>query len=354
MACRILVADDSAVTRTFLRRLFSEDPSLEVVGEATNGREAVEMAQSLQPDVITMDVAMPVMDGVEATRQIMQTSPRPIVVVTGSMDPRDVKQVFRVMDAGALAIVEKPPPPTDPGFRSSLEELVTTVKLMSEVKVVRRRERQSRSPATPIRPTRKKPPGIVAIAASTGGPAALDVILRGLPADFPVPIVVVQHIARGFEQGLVDWLQSTSPLHVRLGSSRVPLRAGEVVVSAGGHHLLVTRSAAILGDEELVDGHCPSATALFTSVARTWKDEALAVILTGMGRDGVRGLAVLKEAGGTVVAQDAASSVVHGMPRAAQESGVVDHVLPLADIVPAIRRICDPAGLHRSGLVGER
>lgn len=349
MTCRILVTDDSAVTRTFLRRLFDADPSLEVVGEATNGREAVEMTESLRPDVITMDVAMPVMDGVEATRQIMRTNPTPIVVISGSLDPNDVKQVFRVMDAGALAILEKPPSPADPRFDSSVEELVATVKLMSEVKVVRRRQPRPDSAPVTVRPPRKKPPGIVAIGASTGGPAALDLILRDLPADFPVPIVVVQHIARGFEQGLVDWLQSTSPLHVRLGAGRMPLKAGEVVISAGGHHLLVTRSAATQGDGAAVDGHCPSATVLFSSVAKTWKDEALGVILTGMGRDGTGGLVDLKKAGGTVIAQDAASSVVHGMPRAAEESGVVDYVLPLADIAPAIRRICDPPSLRRSG-----
>lgn len=329
-----------------LRRIFDADPSLEVIGEASDGREAVELARRLRPDVITMDVQMPVMDGLEATRRIMETDPRPVVVVSGSLDPGDVKEAFRALEAGAVAIVRKPSAPTDPGFRAQVEEIVTTVKLMSEVKVVKRRGRERAAPAPTVPRASKKLSEIVAIAASTGGPAALEVILRELPAGLPVPVVVVQHIARGFEQGLVDWLQSISPLNVRLASRHVPLTAGEVVVSAGGHHLVVTRKATTLGDDEPVDGHCPSATTLFSSVAASWGDKALGVILTGMGRDGTRGLIRLKEAGGRVLAQDADSSVVNGMPRAAAEAGVVDHLLPVDAIAAAIVKMCSPSAFR--------
>lgn len=340
MVRRVLVADDSATFRALLVRVLDADPSLKVVGEARDGREAIELAERLKPDVITMDVHMPITDGFEAIRRIMETVPRPIVVVSGSLDPKDVKAAFRAIEAGALAVVRKPVAPNHPGFDSSVREIVDTVKLMSDMKVVRRRA--TRTPFAPSNLPRgpKRPIELVAIGASTGGPSALETILRDLPADLPAPVVVVQHITRGFEQGLVDWLQGVTPLNVRLAAARLPLRAGEVIISATSRHLLVSRDWSRLGNEDLVDGHCPSASVLFSSVASSWGDKALGVVLTGMGHDGTSGLRELKQAGGTVIAQDAATSVVHGMPAAAEKAGVVDHVLPLEGIAAAIKRLC--------------
>lgn len=347
MVHRVLVADDSATFRALLCRVFDADPSLKVVGEARDGREAIELAKRLKPDVITMDVHMPITDGFEAIRRIMETVPRPIVVVSGALDPRDVKAAFRAIEAGALAVVGKPVAPNHPGFDSAVREILDTVKLMSGVKVVRRRG--TRTPSAPNLPRGpRRPVELVAIGASTGGPAALETILRDLPADLPAPVVVVQHITGGFEQGLVDWLQGVTPLYVRLAAARLPLRPGEVVISETSRHLLVSRDGSRLGKNDLVDGHCPSASVLFSSVASSWGEKALGVILTGMGRDGTSGLRELKQAGGTVIAQDAATSVVHGMPAAAEKAGVVDHVLPLEGIAAAIKRLCRHDGIVTS------
>lgn len=340
MIRRVLVTDDSAVFRTLLRRVLSADPLLHVIGEASNGDEAIELAERLKPDVITMDIHMPVTDGLDAIRQIMESNPRPIVVVTGTVDPREVKEAFDALEAGAVAAVRKPPAPNHPDFEEVVREIVTTVRLMSEVKVVRRR-RGARQKTVPVAVPRSRVSGqIVAIGASTGGPAALETILRRLPADFPAPLLVVQHIAPGFEQGLVDWLQSASPLRVRLASPYQPVRAGEVVVARHGKHLTVSRDAAMLDGTTPMDGHCPSASALFSSVASSWGAKAVGVVLTGMGGDGARGLVELKQAGGWVIAQDEATSVVHGMAAAAAKAGAVDQVLPLEAIPAAIMQIC--------------
>lgn len=338
---RVLVVDDSSLFRSLLRRILNADPSLTVVGEAANGDEAVALALRLKPDVITMDIHMPVTDGIEAIRQIMQSVPRPIVIVTGTTDPGDVREAFQAIEAGAIGAVRKPPDPSHPDFAGLAEEIVRIVRLMSEVKVVKRRPRRDvRVPEGPVRPSRGGAE-LVAIGASTGGPAALEVILKHLPRDLPAPVVVVQHISPGFEQGLVDWLQRTSPLDVRLATAYRPLRAGEVIIAPTGKHLIVTKRATMFNpDKPAVDGHLPSASELFSSVAASWGAKAVGVILTGMGRDGARGLVELKQAGGWVIAQDKGSSVVHGMASAAIAAGAANEVLPLEAIPAAIVKRC--------------
>lgn len=337
---RVLVVDDSPLFRSLLRRILNADPSLTVVGEAADGEEAIAMALRLKPDVITMDIHMPVTDGIEAIRQIMQSDPRPIVIVTGTTDPGDVREAFQAIEAGAIGAVRKPPDPSHPDFAGLAGEIVRIVKLMSEVKVVKRRPRRDvRVPEGPVRPSRGAE--LVAIGASTGGPAALEVILKYLPRDLPAPVVIVQHISPGFEQGLVDWLQRASPLDVRLATGYRPLRAGEVIIAPTGKHLIVTKRATMFNaDKPAVDGHRPSASALFSSVAASWGGKAVGVILTGMGRDGARGLVELKQAGGWVIAQDKDSSVVHGMAAAAIAAGASNEVLPLEAIPAAIVKRC--------------
>jgi two-component system chemotaxis response regulator CheB len=337
----VLVADDSAVFQRLLVHLLDSDPDIHVVGRAADGAEAVNLALQLKPDVITMDVHMPVMDGFEATRRIMQVCPRPIVIVSTSFEPDDVSQSFRALEAGAVALLAKPPAPTNPKFSKAAQEIVTTVKLMAEVKVVTRSAR--REPLRPMRAPgleRSERIGLVAMAASTGGPAALANVLSQLPADLAVPVLVVQHISPGFEAGLVDWLQTISNLQVRLASSRLSLRAGEVAIAPTGRHLGVSHETMILDGADPVDGHRPSATYLFSSVAATWGAEAMGVILTGMGADGARGLLELRNAGGYVVAQDEATSIVYGMPGAAVELGAVDRIIPLNAIADAIIKVC--------------
>jgi two-component system chemotaxis response regulator CheB len=339
---KVLVVDDSAVARRLLATVLGEDPELQVVGEARDGGEAVRLAERLRPDVITMDIHMPDMDGFETTRRIMESSPRPIVIVSADYDAQDVARSFHALEAGALTVLPKPNG-TD---YERVAGLIQTVKLMADVKVFRRHARPGRNggalfPAPT--PSGAPPAEIIAIGASTGGPAALATLLGGLPPNLNVPVLVTQHLARGFDAGLAEWLDTVTDLDVRLAMAGEPLHPGTVLLAPHGSHLGVTRSGrATLSFSDAIGGHRPSATYLFSSVARAYGASSLGVILTGMGEDGVAGLIELKAAGGRVLGQDRASCVVYGMPRAARRAGVVDQELPPATLAAAIAAYCRP------------
>ena len=332
---RELVVEDSPVTRRLLVHIVNGDSEMEVVGEAGDGREAVEATDRLRPDVILMDIGLPEMDGLAATRTIMHDFPTPIVLITAAYDPRDKTKTFQALASGALTVLPKPKGPGTHGFAEEIANLTITLKLMAQVKLVRRRRSRQQPEISP--PTRSRRAGTderpieaVAIAASTGGPAALAAILAALPGSSPVPILVVQHITPGFHDGLVTWLNDVTPLTVRIAEDGAPLHAGHVLIAPPGGHLGVSRSGHVaLSPGPPISGHRPSATHLFESVALAYGPGGLGVILTGMGHDGVAGLKALKDAGGVVVAQDQASSVVYGMPREAVVLGVVDHVMPV-------------------------
>jgi two-component system chemotaxis response regulator CheB len=342
----VLVADDSAVARRLLVHVLNRDPGLRVAGEAADGAEAVRLAERVRPAVIVMDVRMPLLDGLQATRRIMETRPTPIVLVSADFDAQDMTRSFEALQAGALTILGKPPGPQDPRFAEQAAALTTTVRLMADVKLVRRRTAglvpagppgtSGLAPATPSKAARRRV-AIVAIAASTGGPAALATILGALPEAARVPILVVQHIAAGFHQGLVNWLDRVCPLAVRLARDGHPLHAGEVLVAPPDTHLgVATNGRVSLSRDPPIGVHRPSATYLFQSVARAYAARAVGVVLTGMGDDGAAGLRALKDAGGLVLAQDEATSVIYGMPRQAAAAGVVDQVLPLDQIADAL------------------
>lgn len=333
---RVLVVDDSPVVRRLIVRILNDDPRLEVVAEAGDGDEAIRIATEQRPDVIVMDCVMPVVDGLDATRQIMRDSPTPIVLLSASYQSADVSRSFAALDAGALTLVAKPSGPRDATFAADARTLTTTVKLMADVKLVRRRSQRMPRRAGPPGAAvlaRDRPVTIVAIAASTGGPAALAQIISELPASTPVPILVVQHITAGFQRGLVKWLDGVSSLAVRLATDGARLRAGEVVVAPADAHLGVSTTGSVaLSGSQPIGGHRPSATHLFRSVASAYGAGVLGVILTGMGEDGVAGLRDVKQAGGLVVAQDEQTSVVYGMPGRAVALGVVDQILPIDKI----------------------
>ena len=347
---RVLVVDDSEVARRLLADVLGRDGGLEVVGEAASGAEALRLTARLRPDVITMDVQMPGMDGLETTRRIMEQHPAPIVVVSGGHDPGDLTHSVRALDAGAVAALRKPRGPADPGFAAQAAELVGTVKLMAEVKVFRRRPAAAppggplpRSPADDA-PRGRHRAELVAVGASTGGPAALATILRGLPVTTPVPILVVQHITPGFDAALASWLDETIPLPVRLALDGQLPRPGEVVIAPAGTHLGLSRAGRVeLRKGPPLGGHRPSATHLFASVAQVFGPRAVGVILTGMGNDGAAGLLELRRAGGTTLAQDEASCVVAGMPAAAVAAGAVDQVVPLDELAARIAAAWSPA-----------
>jgi two-component system chemotaxis response regulator CheB len=347
---RVLVVDDSEVARRLLVSVLGGADGLGVVGEASSGPEAVRLAGRLRPDVITMDVQMPGMDGLEATRRIMQQHPAPIVVVSGGHDPDDLAHSLRALDAGAVAALRKPRGPLDPGFAAQAAELVGTVRLMAEVKVFRRRPAAPPPATAPAGPAGngarrpRHPAELVAVGASTGGPAALATVLRGLPATTPVPILVVQHITHGFDAALATWLDETTPLSVSLATDGQPLAAGQVLIAPAGSHLGLSAAGRVeLRRDPPLSGHRPSASHLFASVARVFGARGAGVVLTGMGSDGAAGLLELRRAGGTVLAQDQASCVVPGMPAAAVAAGAVDEVVPLDRLAARIAAAWAPA-----------
>jgi two-component system chemotaxis response regulator CheB len=310
------------------------DPELRVVGRAKNGMEALALAIELRPDVITMDINMPVMDGYEATREIMIRAPAPIVIVSGSVNRRDVELALNATRAGAVIAIPKPDSPHSPDFDAQRRQLIATVKAMSRDKVVRRWATPVGStppaPVEQVRPTGMK---LVAIVASTGGPAAVQRILSDLPREFPAPIVVVQHIADGFVGGLADWLNTSCNMRVKVAESTELLQARTVYLAPDGRHLGITPALRIaLSDDPPIGAFRPSGTYLFDSVAYACGSSTVGVALTGMGADGVAGLRRLKGAGGYVIAQDEQTSVVWGIPGEATRAGLIDTVLAIGMI----------------------
>jgi two-component system, chemotaxis family, protein-glutamate methylesterase/glutaminase len=331
----VLVVDDSPIQRQLLIALLATDPELEVVGWATDGAEAIRTAARVRPNVLTMDLRMPGMDGLEAARRIMRESPVPIVMVTANGAAQDRALVDEALAAGILAVVAKPNVGGDD--RRAAAALLRTIKSMASIRVVRR--------AAPGQPTRSTNPAprVVAIAASTGGPQVLQQILPALPADFPVPVLVVQHIASGFETGLVELLRPPCALPIELAVAGQPAKAPGIYVAPTGRHLGIRGGLLALTDEPPIGGHRPSATILFRSVAREYGRATVGVLLTGMGNDGAAGLADLKGRGGLTIAQDQASSTVFGMPAAAIDLGVVDQILSPTQIAPLlIELVCRP------------
>ncbi len=327
---RVLVAEDSAVTREYLVYLLGQYPPLEVVGVARDGQEAVEQADRLKPDVILMDVHMPRLNGYEATRQIMERVPTRIVMVTASLSRNEVAISFEALSAGALTVVAKPGGPDHPDHAVATDQLVQTVRLMAEVKVVRRwPKRDLPAPAPPPLAERARKIRVIAIGASTGGPAAVAEILKELPMDLEAPILLVQHIAPGFVAGLAEWLGGVTRLRVKLAEPRESARPGSVYLAPDGSQMGILRDGGIhLTKGTMDDGLCPSASHLLGSVAEAYGPSALGILLTGMGRDGAAGLRRLREAGGATIAQDEESSVVFGMAGEAIRLGAAQYVLP--------------------------
>ena len=316
---RIIVADDSATTRRLLVEVCERDPGIVVVGQAADGAEAVRLTVELQPALVLMDIHMPDLDGIEATKQIMRERPTPIIMVTAGTAPRDVEAGLSALRFGALTVLTKPVLPGLNGADPAAGRMVSLIKALADVKVIRRRDRSTASP--PRRDSRDA--AVLAVAASTGGPPALCSFLQALPRELPVPVVVVQHIVEGFMPGLVKWLRSEVPFHVTLAEQGQRLIPGTVYLAPDNRHLEVDAGLRVrLSDAARVEGFRPSASVLFASLARNLGAGATVVVLTGMGRDGLEGARALRAAGGRVLAQDEASSVVYGMPKAVADAGL--------------------------------
>lgn len=329
MTIRVLVVDDSATMRTALKCALQSDPNIEVIGEAANGVEAVQQAKTLHPDVITMDVNMPHLDGFRATEEIMADCPSRILIVCAVDEDREITLSFRSIQAGALEIIAK----AEPGKSSPLEwgnKVVEAVRLMSEVTVVRRR-RMTLRPATPSAPVPPAGLQIVGIAASTGGPPILASLFADLGAAYPFPILVAQHITAGFSAGFARWLGTQTKMKVELAQFGARALPGHVYLAPDGHHLEVGPNG-VLRTTPSVGGHCPSGDRLLSSLARHYGPNALGMILSGMGDDGAQGMLELRKTGALTLGQDKASCVVFGMPQVAAQKGAVSDLLPTEDL----------------------
>ncbi len=328
---RVLVVDDSPIASAWICDALSTQPGFHVVGTAANGLEAARRTVELTPDVVTMDLRMPDSDGFVGIARIMASRPTPILVLT--VEPAE-PNTFRARSLGALDLMEKPASLHEP--RAFGAELASRLRILAGTPVIRHvRGMRARSAPQP----RDRGISLLAIAASLGGPRALGHLLKALPAPFPAPIVVVQHMADGFTGGLTRWLTQETGREVREAIHGEPRAPGPVLVAPAGRHLRVTRDAVLLDDGPPERGFRPSANPFFRSVAEAFGNGACGVILTGMGDDGAEGLRAVREAGGVTMAQDEATCAVFGMPRAAIEAGAVDRVLPLDRIAAAVEEV---------------
>lgn len=341
---RVLVVEDSLTVRQHIIETIQSDPTFTVVGQARDGQTAIELCDKLRPDVVTMDMVLPIMTGLAATEHIMAYFPTPILIVSASTNRGDLFRTYEALAAGAVDVLEKPlGTQVDDAWR---HDLLKTLRVVSKIRVITHIRGRHEAPES-MRPqpaaTGSSDPGVVAIGVSTGGPSALLTILRELPADFPLPILVVQHIAEAFACALAEWLDSQVPLEVRyaVDGERLP-RSGRVLLAPPDRHLEVVGGRVSLSQAPERHSCRPSVDVLFESVAREYGARAVGCLLTGMGKDGARGLLAIKQSGGFALAQDRESSVVYGMPGEAVKLGAAHRVLPLSAFAPTFTRLISP------------
>ncbi len=361
---RVLIVDDSAFMRKVLETIFNADELLQVVGHAKDGREAVSLAVSLKPDVISMDINMPHVDGLQATAEIMTTNPRPIVIVS-SESKEGAASTLRALELGAIEFVAKPSSGIDLDMQSVKEELLRKMRMACKVRVVRTASRlasklqETGSAKThPPAPVSVRPAAssgleqrfpVVVLAASTGGPATVMRIAPGFTRDFPAAVILVQHMPAAFTMQYALQLAEFTELRVKEAEANESLQPGTFYICPGGQHLRVTPTGRIQldGTTGRIDGYLPNIDVTMESVAAYAGALSIAGVLTGMGSDGTKGAKAIKAAGGLVLAQDEATSVIFGMPAEAIKAGVVDHVLAIDDIYAAIEKrvlsTCRPA-----------
>ncbi len=346
---KVLIVEDSPTMADLLQFIIESDPELRVIGRAENGEEALAWVKKEKPDVVTMDIIMPKMDGFEATRRIMQTMPIPIIIISAHFKADQVNKSFQAMQAGALEILEKPTDPDDPLFPSLAHAIIKSIKTLAGVKLITRRYGGNLSPVHPPRAplvfrqgkTLVSSPAVpieaIAIGASLGGPQALSTILTQLPSSFPVPIFIVQHISQGFTEGFVDWIRPHIRLPIQVARHQEKAKAGHVYIAPDGFHLEVApEGETCLVDAAPEGGARPSVGRLFRSMAYAYGPQGVGVILTGMGRDGVEDLLLMKQKGAVTIAQDQESALVFGMPKEAILIGATQYVIPLQEMASTL------------------
>ncbi len=351
---RVMIVEDSLVVRELLRYIVSRDPRLELVAAVASGEEALAVIGGARPDVISMDIRLPGIDGLETTRRIMAERPTPIVVIADAVEDSSLHISMNALRAGALSVVEKPVATTHAGYESVAGEICTQLRIMAQVPVIRRRPIGSEwagrttpaagPPPMPLAPGQS--PSVFGIAASTGGPPALAKVIGALPENFPLPILLVQHMGPAFMEGFAAWLDSVVALPVGLARDGERAEPGRVYVAPGDHHLELGSNRVLrVIDSAPVSGQRPAATVLFRSNARQAGATAIGALLTGKGEDGAARLHDMHAAGAQTVAEHESTAVVYGMPAAAVRLGAARAVLPLDRIAGHVQRIAMPGTL---------
>jgi two-component system chemotaxis response regulator CheB len=335
---RVVIVDDSPTFRLLVKSILESDPDIQVMGEAINGLEALRVCKQYQPDIVTMDIHMPSMDGYATIKSIMSDMPCPIIALTGSVNSRNEDTHKKAIQSGAL--VALPKPKDIPGIDPAADRLIEKIKSMSQVKVIRRKNFNLPPRMTAQTFVPNNAIKLIGIGASTGGPPAIQTILSGFSKNIACPIVVVQHISQGFVHNLSKWLVSSTSFNVSLAENGLRMIPGHVYIAQDRNHLAVTREGRLrLFQKGPVDGHQPSATVLFESIAQEFGSSGMGILLTGMGCDGAAGLKKLADKGALTIAQDEASSVVFGMPKKAIELGAARKILPIDEIAPFVNQV---------------
>ncbi|MBF0273959.1 MAG: chemotaxis-specific protein-glutamate methyltransferase CheB [Nitrospinae bacterium] len=329
---KVLIVDDSATIRRIIKKTLETDPDIEVVGEADDGKKAIELVAQLKPDIVTMDIHMPIMNGTEAIERIMEEYAVPIVVISGMGE--SIK-AFELIEKGALDLIAK----ENIDFNNP-DEFNRKIKLYSRVKVIGR----FKSKKTPEEVNEEKRKNdfdkVVVIASSTGGPKALSTIFSNLKSPFPFPILVAQHIENGFVNGLVEWINNTTPLNVVKAEDGKRIAAGTIYISPSEKNMIVSSGNRVfLNEKEPQDIYSPSCNKLMLSAAKAYGDSVIGVILTGMGDDGAKGMQEIKKQGGKTIAQDESTCIVFGMPNVAIKYGCIDHVMPVDAIAGMLNKL---------------
>ncbi len=341
---RVLVVDDSAFMRFAITQQLNDDPQIQVVGQASDGREALRMIPELQPDVITLDVEMPHLDGLSTLREIMKSYPRPVIMFS-SLTKEGTAETIQALMLGAIDFIAKPSNRLD--IRAAMGDMALKIKMAAKAKVKSLNSRQllsitppsrANTPEKPVRAYTKHTP-IIMIGSSTGGPGALNEIIPALPASLPSPVLIVQHMPAGFTRSLSERLNSISPLKVKEAEPGDQLLVGQVLIAPGGFHLIIDENERVaLNQKPTVHGVRPAVDVTLNSLNQRFGKNIVAVILTGMGSDGTLGASILHSAGGYVIAEHESTCVVWGMPRSVAEAGAANAILPRNQIARAIER----------------